>query len=94
MNPERERFVTREETAKLLGACRNIDWRAIVALCRFGGLRCPSEVLTLKWADVDWENGRFRIHSPKTEHRPGKRAVDLIDRATRIGGLRFGFSCL
>ena len=72
MNPERERFVTREETAKLLAACRNIDWRVIVALSRFGGLRCPSEVLTLKWADVDWENGRFRIHSPKTEHHPGK----------------------
>ena len=72
MNPERERFVTREETAKLLAACRNIDWRVIVALSRFGGLRCPSEVLTLKWVDVDWGNGRFRIHSPKTEHHPGK----------------------
>ena len=72
MNPERERFITREETAKLLAACPNIDWRVIVALCRFGGLRCPSEVLTLKWADIDWENGRFRIHSPKTEHHPGK----------------------
>ena len=74
LNPERERFVTREETAKLLAACRNIDWRVIVALSRFGGLRCPSEVLTLKWADINWKTGRFRIHSPKTEHHPGKES--------------------
>ena len=38
---DRERFVTREETDRLLAACPNMDWRVIVALCRFGGLRCP-----------------------------------------------------
>ena len=72
INPDRERFITPEETAKLLSACPNIDWRVIVALSRWGGLRCPSEVLTLKWADIYWKNGRFLIHSPKTEHHPGK----------------------
>ena len=58
-------------------ACPNTDWRTIVALCRYGGLRCPSEVLTLKWADVDWEHGRFRVHSPKTEHHPGKEVREV-----------------
>jgi excisionase family DNA binding protein len=72
MNSERERFITREETDRLLVACPNIDWRVIVALCRFGGLRCPSEVLMLRWTDVDWERGRFLVRSPKTEHHPGK----------------------
>ncbi len=43
MKDDRERFVTREETDRLLAACPNIDWRVIVGLCRFGGLRCPSE---------------------------------------------------
>lgn len=80
MRDDRERFITREETEKLLVACKNADWRVIVALCRFGGLRCPSEVLTLEWDDIDWEQGRFRVHSPKTEHHPGKasRMVPLF----------------
>ena len=38
----------------------------IFALARFGGLRCPSEVLTLKWTDVLWDTNRLRIDSPKT----------------------------
>ncbi len=44
----------------------------IVALSRFGGLRCPSETISLTWQDVDWERGRFLVHSPKTEHHDGK----------------------
>ena len=28
-------------------------------MCRFAGLRCPSEVLNLKWSDINWEQGRF-----------------------------------
>ena len=70
--PDRMRFVTREETAKLLEACPSRDWRLIVALARYGGLRCPSEVLSLTWQGVDWEAGRMRVASPKTEHHPGK----------------------
>lgn len=70
-NESRKAFVTLEQTAKLLDACPDADWRLIVALCRFGGLRCPSEVLALRWGDVDWERGRIRVRSPKTEHLPG-----------------------
>jgi integrase len=86
MKDDRERFVTREETDRLLEACPNIDWRVIVALCRFGGLRCPSEVLTLEWVDVDWQRGRFRAHSPKTEHHPGKasRVIPLFPELRAI----------
>ena len=40
------------------------------AVSRFGGLRCPSEHLALRWRDVDWERGRVRVTSPKTEHHP------------------------
>jgi len=43
----------------------------MVALARFGGLRCPSEILALKWQDVDWSENRVRVTSPKTEHHPG-----------------------
>ncbi|MGQ9762411.1 MAG: hypothetical protein ACUVQG_11705 [Thermogutta sp.] len=35
--PNRSRFITREETQRLLEACPNHHWRAIVALSRYGG---------------------------------------------------------
>ena len=70
-NPAKFHFVTRDDTAKLLKACPDSQWRLIVALTRFGGLRCPSEVLTLNWEDIDWQGKRFTITSPKTEHHEG-----------------------
>jgi len=69
---DRQRFVTRDEIARVLDACPNHHWRTIVALSRFGGLRCPSEVLSLRWQDVDWDAGRIVVQSPKTEHHAGK----------------------
>jgi hypothetical protein len=62
-----------------------------VALCRFGGLRCPGEVLTLKWADIDWERGRFLVHSCKTEHHAEKecRETPLFPELQAILGEAF-----
>ncbi len=80
MAPGRQHFITAEDTTKLLEACPDTTWRVIVALSRHGGLRCPSEVLSLRWQDVDWEAERIRVPSPKTEHHPGKesRAIPLF----------------
>jgi len=70
---DRRRFVTLDETARLLDACPCVNWRTIVALARYGGLRCPSEVLSLRWQDIDWlGSGRVIVQSPKTAHHPGK----------------------
>jgi len=71
-NRARDYFVTREEAAKVLEACPDAQWRLLFALSRFGGLRCPSEHLRLRWGDVDWERSRLTITSPKTEHHAGK----------------------
>lgn len=43
-----------------------------MGLCRFGRLRSPSEVLSLRWQDVLWDTDRIVVQSPKTEHHPGK----------------------
>src|SRR5262249_18134044 len=71
VNESRKYFVSREATGRVLDACPDGEWRLIVALCRFGGVRCPSELLPLRWADVDCELGRFFGPSPKTEHHEG-----------------------
>ncbi|HTU26852.1 MAG TPA: tyrosine-type recombinase/integrase [Pirellulales bacterium] len=78
--PDRARFITPDETAAVLKACRDRNWRSIVALARWGGLRCPSEVLSLRWTDVDWEENKVLVTSPKTEHHPGKasRTIPLF----------------
>ena len=70
-NPQRFHFVGREDAQKVLEACPGAQWRVIFALARFGGLRCPSEVLALKWSDVNWEHSRVRVPSSKTEHHEG-----------------------
>jgi integrase len=79
-NESRQHFIDRETAAKVLAACPDAEWRLIFALCRFGGLRCPSEVLSLTWAAVDWAGGRITIASPKTERHPGggKRVLPLF----------------
>ena len=71
-NEARMFFVDRATTTKVLDACPDAEWRLIVALCRYGGLRCPSELKPLTWADVDWDRGRFTVTSPKTEAHAGK----------------------
>ncbi len=73
-NRRRFRFVTLEEVERILDACPDAEWRLLFALCRFGGLRCPSEVLRLTWVDVDWERSRITVSSPKTEHHPDEHA--------------------
>jgi len=71
-NPKRFYFVSRAESQKVLDHCPDIEWKLIFALARYGGLRCPSEVLALSWIDVNWELNRIRVPSPKTEHIEGK----------------------
>ena len=76
----REYFVTRDEIARCIKAAPDWQWQTIIALCRYGGLRCPSEVLLLKWDDILWHEDRFIVHSPKTEYHQGKdkRVVPLF----------------
>lgn len=73
-NPSRFYYLTAEDAAKVLEACPDAEWRLIFALSRFGGLRCPSEHLLLKWSDIDWAKNRMRVWSPKTEHHEGKES--------------------
>lgn len=69
---ERRYYLPMADFEKLIRACHARDMVLILALSRLAGLRCPSEVLTLRWSDVDLAAGKMLIRSPKTEHLPGK----------------------
>ena len=79
-NKKRQYFVTISEIRQVLRACSNAEWRAIVALGRFGALRVPSEIREMKWDDINWAENCFRVHAPKTEHHAdaGDRIVPLF----------------
>ena len=73
-NRDKDYFVTDGEVAK---GCRrpapDAEWKLVVARARYGGLRCPSEVLAFSVrGDVDWKRLRITVDSPKTEHHEGK----------------------
>ena len=72
INPSRGVFVDRATIAKVMDAAPGPEWRLLIALSRFCGLRVPSEALALRWQDVDWEHNRLTVRSPKTEHHEGK----------------------
>ncbi|QEG35121.1 tyrosine-type recombinase/integrase [Bythopirellula goksoeyrii] len=73
-NKSRDYFVTREEANKVLKACPDDEWRLLFSLARYGALRCPSEILALTWADIDWDNERITVTSSKTAHHEGKES--------------------
>lgn len=71
-NDTRKAFIRRDAIDKLLEAAPDVEWKLIIALARYGGVRTPSETFALKWGHIDWEHGRFTVHSAKTEHHKGK----------------------
>ena len=82
VKPVKDRFyfVSRQEANAVLDACTDAEFRLVFALARFGGLRVPSEVLRLRWTDIDWEHNKVRVCSPKTEHHEGggERLIPLF----------------
>jgi integrase len=86
VNKAREEFVSRETIAQVIDAAPGLEWRVIIALARFAGLRTPSETLALQWSYVDWERSRLTIFSPKLEHLPsgGFRAIPLFPELRAI----------
>jgi len=73
---DRRRFIGHDQIDRILAVCPP-DWRTIIALARYGGLRCPSEVLSLRWIDIHWDTERITVRSPKTEHHIGKASREI-----------------
>lgn len=65
---------------KVIEAAPSAQWRLLIALWRFAGLR-KMEPMGLTWADVLWDQGKLRVRSSKTKHHAGKdqRYVPIRD---------------
>ena len=71
-NDERQYFVKKATINRVLKHCEP-EWQLIIALARYGGLRCPSEVLGLRWQWINFEEERFTVWAPKTERYVRKK---------------------
>jgi len=85
-NADRFHFVDRAAYDKLLEGCPSAEWRAIVALSRIGGLRCPSEVLALRWEHVLWDQEKILVQEPKLDYLEGRgeRIVPLFPELREV----------
>jgi integrase len=92
-----ERFLTAEQTSRLLSAVRESESEMlpyIVLFLLYTGAR-KREVLDAKWADVDWERKSWRIpktKSGKIRHIPlSSGALQLLESlkklAAMVGGM-------
>jgi integrase len=78
-NHDRYHFVDRPTIEKVIEACPSAEWRLIVGLARYAGLRIPSEVVALKWEDISLDGNTMTITSPKTEHHgKGNRVCPIF----------------
>ena len=62
---------------RVLEACPNITWKLIFALARFGGLRCPSEVVALRWEHILWNAEKIHVPCVKTTRYEGREWRDI-----------------
>ncbi len=79
-NPARRVFVPAADVQKVIASVPDVEWKLLIAMARFGGVRTPSESLALKWTDVDFEHRRFIVRASKTEHHEsgGVRNVPMF----------------
>jgi integrase len=77
---ERRAYVPAADVQRAIEHAPNGTWKLLIALSRFAGLRVPSEALSLRWQDVDWERARLTVPSPKTQHLAGRsyRVIPLF----------------
>ncbi len=76
-NKTREYFVSRADAERIIDKCPDAEWRLLFGLSRYGGVRCPSETLAIRWDHIDWDRSRITVPSPKTEHHVGGESREI-----------------
>lgn len=80
-DPAKRMFIPATDVARVVEAAPDPQWKLLIALGRWGGLRIPSEALALTWRDVDFAGRRFIVRSSKTAHHEdgGVRVVPMFN---------------
>jgi len=74
-NKERQEFVSWDSILQVIEHAPTTEWKALIAFVRLVGVRVPSELAGLTWADLDFVAKRIVIKSPKTAHHGGEHAL-------------------
>ncbi|MCC7203937.1 MAG: site-specific integrase [Phycisphaeraceae bacterium] len=79
-NPARRVFVPAEHARRVIAAAPDPQWKLLIAMARWQGVRVPSEVVDLRWTDVNFELSRLTIRASKTAHHAdgGIRVVPIF----------------
>ena len=82
---EEKKHIPAEDITRVMKEAPNAEWRALIVLGRWGGIRIPSEAFGLKWEHVNWETNRITIPSPKTAHQgKASRVIPLFPELTPV----------
>ena len=76
-NADRREYVHRDSVRMMISIAPSAEHRLLIGLGRYAALRLPSEVIDLRWEDIDWIRRVIRVRSPKTSHVPGKGQRDV-----------------
>jgi integrase len=69
-------FVPRSVIDRLLDDAPDTEWKLLLTLWRFAGLR-QLEPLALKWPDISWQAGRMTVTAPKQKGRKRLRVIPI-----------------
>lgn len=80
VNPGKDAYVPADIVRQILDDDPDPEFRVILALARFAGVR-PSDVIQATWDAVDWQQWYLLVRSPKTERarHGGIRDVPLAE---------------
>lgn len=76
-NPNRRQFIDQPTIQKVIHHCPSNQWKLIIGLARFGGLRIQSELVNLTWDSINWEKGIITVQSSKTKHIEGRESREV-----------------
>lgn len=70
--PDKLRFVQADDVRQIMEVVPDMEWRVLLTMARWGGLRIPSEIHEFKWDHIHWAANRITIMQPKLQRYQGK----------------------